>query len=76
MLALSCNSLLVLNCDSQDLTLQSMLSDGVATVRQTLSRILSAMAERAKKGRKLVQTLIASPDATISLQCQSAQRAG
>ena len=56
MLALSCNSLLVLNCDSQDLTLQSMLSDGVATVRQTLSRILSAMAERAKKGRKLVLT--------------------
>jgi hypothetical protein len=44
-----------LNCDSQDLTLLAILSNGVATVRQTLSRVFSAMAaERAKKGRKLV----------------------
>jgi hypothetical protein len=44
-------------CDSQDLTLQAILSNGVATVRQTLSRVFSAMAaERAKKGRKLVLT--------------------
>jgi hypothetical protein len=42
-------------CDSQDLTLQAILSNGVATVRQTLSRVFSAMAaEWAKKGRKLV----------------------
>src|SRR5438105_7029398 len=46
-----------LNCGSQDLTLQAILSNGVATVRQTLSRVFSAMAaERAKKGRKLVLT--------------------
>jgi hypothetical protein len=46
-----------LNCDSQDLTLLAILSNGVATVRQTLSRVFSAMAaERAKKGRKLVLT--------------------
>jgi hypothetical protein len=39
----------------QDLTLQATLSDGVAIVRQTLSRVSSAMgAERAKKGRMLV----------------------
>jgi len=39
------------------LTLQAILSNGVATVRQTLSRVFSAMAaERAKKGRKLVLT--------------------
>ena len=44
-----------IRCDSQDLTLQAILSNGVATVRQTLSRVFSAMgAERAKKGRKLV----------------------
>jgi hypothetical protein len=37
--------------------LQAILSNGVATVRQTLSRVFSAMAaERAKKGRKLVLT--------------------
>jgi hypothetical protein len=43
-------------CDSQDLTLQAILSNGVATVRQTLSRVFSAMAaEWAKKGRKLVK---------------------
>jgi hypothetical protein len=42
-------------CDSQDLALHTVMSDGVATVRQTLSRAFSAMAaERAKKGRKLV----------------------
>jgi hypothetical protein len=36
-------------------TLQAILSNGVAIVRQTLSRVFSAMAaERAKKGRKLV----------------------
>jgi len=46
-----------LRCGSQDLTLQAILSNGVATVRQTLSRVFSAMAaERAKKGRKLVLT--------------------
>ena len=46
-----------LMCGSQDLTLQAILSNGVATVRQTLSRVFSAMAaERAKKGRKLVLT--------------------
>jgi hypothetical protein len=45
-------------CDSQDLTLQAILSNGVATVRQTLWRMFSAMAaERAKKGRKLVLRL-------------------
>ena len=44
-----------LSCDSQDLTLQAILSNGVATFRQILSRVFSAMAaERAKKGRKLV----------------------
>jgi hypothetical protein len=44
-------------CGSQDLTLQAILSNGVATVRQTLRRIFSAMAaERAKKRRKLVLT--------------------
>ena len=44
-------------CDSQDLTLQAILSNGVATVRQTLRRMFSAMAaERAKKRRKLVLT--------------------
>jgi hypothetical protein len=48
-------SCLVLMCDSQDFTLQAILSNGVATVRQTLSRVFSAMAaEWAKKGRKLV----------------------
>ena len=36
-------------CDSQDLTLQAILSNGVATVRQILRRMFSAMAaERAK----------------------------
>ena len=46
-----------LMCGSQDLTLQAILSNGVATVRQTLRRMFSAMAaERAKKRRKLVQT--------------------
>ena len=45
----------VLRCDSQDLTLQDILSNGVATVRQTLRRMFSAMAaERARKRRKLV----------------------
>ena len=44
-----------LSCDSQDLTLQAILSNGVATVRQILSRVFSAMAaERTKKGRQLV----------------------
>jgi hypothetical protein len=44
-------------CDSQDLTLQAMLSNGVVTVRQTLRRMFSAMAaERAKKRRKFVLT--------------------
>jgi hypothetical protein len=39
-----------LSCDSQDLTLQAILSNGVATVRQILSRVFSAMAaQRAKK---------------------------
>ncbi len=42
-------------CDSQDLTLQAILSNGVTTVRQTLRRMFSGMtAERAKKRRKLV----------------------
>ena len=42
-------------CDSQDLTLQAILSNGVATVRQTLSRVFSAMAaEWANRRRKLV----------------------
>jgi len=42
---------------SQDLTLQAILSNGVATVRQTLGRMFSAMAaEKAKKWRKLVLT--------------------
>jgi hypothetical protein len=42
-------------CDSQDLTLQPILSNGVATVRQTLSRLFSAMAaEWANRLRKLV----------------------
>jgi len=46
-----------ITCDSQDLTLLAILSNGVATVRQTLSWVFSAMAaERAKKGRKLVLT--------------------
>src|SRR5438477_11217135 len=46
-----------LMCGSQDLTWQSILSNGVATVRQTLRRMFSAMAaERAKKRRKLVLT--------------------
>src|SRR2546426_9600518 len=46
-----------LNGGSQDLTLQAILSNGVATVRQTLRRMFSAMAaERAKKRRKLVLT--------------------
>ncbi len=45
----------MLRCDSQDLTLQAILSNGVATVRQTLRRMFSAMAaERAKKRRTLV----------------------
>jgi hypothetical protein len=44
-------------CDSHDLTLQAILSNGVATVRQTLRRMFSAMAaERAKKRHKLVLT--------------------
>ncbi len=44
-------------CGVQDLTLQAILSNGVATVRQTLRRMFSAMAaERAKKRRKLVLT--------------------
>jgi hypothetical protein len=44
-------------CGSQDLTLQAILSNGVATVRQTLRRMFSAMAaEGAKKRRKLVLT--------------------
>ena len=33
-----------ITCDSQDLTLLAILSNGVATVRQTLSRVFSAMA--------------------------------
>ena len=46
-----------LMCGSQDLTLQAILSNGIATVRQTLRRMFSAMAaERAKKRRKLVLT--------------------
>ena len=46
-----------MRCGSQDLTLQAILSNGVATVRQTLRRMFSAMvAERAKKRRKLVLT--------------------
>jgi hypothetical protein len=45
------------SCDSQDLTLQAILSNGVATVRQTLRRMFRAMAaERAKKRHKLVLT--------------------
>jgi hypothetical protein len=45
----------VLRCDRQDLTLEDILSNGFATVRQTLRRMFSAMAaERAKKRRKLV----------------------
>ena len=45
------------SCLSRDLTLQTILSNGVATVRQTLKRMFSAMAaERAKKRRKLVIT--------------------
>ena len=45
----------MLRCDSQDLTLQAILSNGVATVRQTLRRMFSAMAaERAKERRKLL----------------------
>ena len=45
----------MLRCDSQDLTLQDILSNGVATVRQTLRRMFSAMAaEGAKERRKLV----------------------
>ena len=44
----------MLRCDSQDLTLQDILSNGVATVRQTLGRMFSAMAaERAKNGASL-----------------------
>jgi len=47
----------VFMCDSRDLTLQAILSNGVATVRQTLRRTFNAMAaERAKKRRKLVLT--------------------
>jgi hypothetical protein len=43
-------------CDCQDLTLRAILSNGVATVRQTFSRVFSAIAaERAKK-RELVLT--------------------
>src|SRR5437868_14559227 len=42
-----------LMCGSQDLTLQAILSNGVATVRQTLRRMFSAMAaERAKTRRQ------------------------
>ena len=41
----------------QDLTLQAILSSGVAPVRQTLRRLFNAIAhERAKKRRKLVLT--------------------
>ena len=45
----------LLLCNSLDSTLRAILSNGVATVRQTLSWMFSAMAdERAKKRRKLV----------------------
>jgi hypothetical protein len=41
--------------------LQAILSNGVATVRQTLRRMFSALAaERAKKRRKLVLRLVTS----------------
>jgi hypothetical protein len=44
-------------CDSEDLTLQAILSNGVATVRQTIRRIFSAMAAAwTKKRCKLVLT--------------------
>jgi hypothetical protein len=50
-------AMMALICGSQDLTLQAILSNGVATVRRTLRRMFSAMAaERAKKRRKLVLT--------------------
>jgi hypothetical protein len=56
-ISLAANPRIVFTCDSQDLTLQAILSNGVASVRQTLRRMFSAMAaERAKKRRKLVQT--------------------
>jgi hypothetical protein len=55
--AIALEDLYDVSCDSQDSTLQAILSNGVATVRQTLSRVFSVMAaERAKKGRKLVLT--------------------
>ena len=45
----------MLRCDSQDLTLQAILSNAVTTVRQTLRRMFSAMAaEGAKERCKLV----------------------
>src|SRR5947208_16549079 len=56
-----------LMCGSQDLTLQAILSNGVATVRQTLRRMFSAMAaERAKKRRKLVLTPVGVEKLKIS----------
>ena len=50
-----------LKCDSQDLTLQAVLSNGLATVRQTFRRMFTAMAaERGKKRRKLLQKRLIS----------------
>jgi hypothetical protein len=46
-----------LKCDSQDWTFQAILSNRIATVRQTLRRMFSAMAaERANKRRTFVLT--------------------
>ena len=48
-----------LMCGSQDLTLQAILSNGVATVRQTLRRMFSAMAaERGRNGASLCKRLV------------------
>jgi hypothetical protein len=60
---------------SQDLTLQAILSNGVATVMQILSRVFSVMAaERAEKGRKLairpVNDSYASPASGAVVKCE------
>src|SRR5207245_423549 len=69
-----------LMCCSQDLTLQAILSNGVATVRQTLGGMFSAMAaEKAKKWRKLVLTpvfAIVQSCATSSFSVESWSGAG
>jgi hypothetical protein len=71
-----------INCDSQDLTLQAILSDGVTTVRQTFRRnVYRNGVERARKRRKLVltpflQTIGLPENPILDLKCGTIQSEG